>query len=276
MLLLSSVLFYFSCTSKKTEENPYELSSEERQLLTQFFYDVMLNEHGIYTLWGSKPLTLIVIAKYSEDEIQQYIDSLSEKEKKGMTIVADYSLPETWDKWEEIKFPMNRYLLFKTEMFGKGEHAEFVLFVDVLKTANMIQEHYSAFQKAVGFDFHPLEVTLEIQQSDSKFWEKVKERSDLFGLLYGFGAMNANIYYWKNFDHPALYDLFCENLQSKFSNPATSGHVRYTIDNFDIPSFLSFSENDEVIEKYQKEKNWIKNLYKDKDFLDLTLQKLTE
>ncbi|MBA3957785.1 MAG: hypothetical protein H0X51_05250 [Parachlamydiaceae bacterium] len=265
---------------KKSENNlnAYEISHEERQWLTQFFYDVMLDEHGIYTLWGSKPLTLIVIEKYSNEEIKKYNDSFSEEEKKETIIVEDYSLPETWDKWESIKsrFPMNRYLLFKTEMFEKEENTEFVLFVDLLKTANLIQEHYSAFQKVVRYDFHPLEVTLEIQQANSKFWQKVKGNSDLFGLLYGFGATNANSFHWKYFDHPAGCEEFCEKINGTSSNPLIYGHVKYTIDYFDLPSFASFSEFDDVIEKYKKERSWIQQQYKGKDFLDLTLQRLME
>jgi hypothetical protein len=45
-------------------------------------------------------------------------------------------------------------------------------------------------------------------------------------------------------------------------------------EHFGIPSFISFNEIDPIIDLYKEERIKIKNIYKDKDFLDLTLQKL--
>lgn len=50
----------------------------------------------------------------------------------------------------------------------------------------------------------------------------------------------------------------------------------YTLSNFTIPIFKSFSENDPVVAKYEAEKEKIRQLYKGKDFVTYTLELLTE
>ncbi len=58
----------------------------------------MLPEHGIYTLWGgSKPMTMIQIDHYSEEEKKAFYDSLIEVEKKNGLVVQGYNLSESWE-----------------------------------------------------------------------------------------------------------------------------------------------------------------------------------
>jgi hypothetical protein len=64
-------------------------------------------------------------------------------------------------------------------------------------------------------------------------------------------------------------------LQYKSSAPEREP-VEATVDGMTIPSFISFFEEDEIIEKYQKEREKIKKKYKDKNFLDVTLTKLIQ
>ena len=83
IFLLSTILLLnVSCQPNKKEASNLNLSSEERKWLTQFFEDVMLCERGIYTLWGSNPLTLIAIEQYSDAEKKAFYDSLSDEEKR--------------------------------------------------------------------------------------------------------------------------------------------------------------------------------------------------
>ena len=74
-------------------------------------------------------------------------------ENEDCYISEQYDLPKNWEKWEKIssRFPMKRYLLFKSHT-SEDENVSFVYFVDVLKTAALMQDHYDLFRKAVGFD----------------------------------------------------------------------------------------------------------------------------
>ncbi len=280
--ILFIVLLFSACQPTKKSTLSDKTSHDEREWLTQFFSDIMLFEHGIYTLWGAhKPITLIAVDNYSEEEIKALYESLSEEEKQeafkdglSVDVIEGYKLSEAWEKWEQIspRFPMKRFMLFKQE--GQDPHTFFIVFVDILKTAVIIQNNYEAFQKALGFDFHPMELTLQINQKGSVFWKNLN--SYLYGLLFGFGKTNSQIFHWRYFDHPKSCDELCNNIKTHFSNEQLRGHIKFTIDNLQLPSFVSYNEIDPVVNIYKKERVAIKAIYKDKNFLDLTLQKLTE
>jgi hypothetical protein len=277
LLLSIFLLITTSCQPNKKKTSDFSLSSEERVWLTQFFEDVMLCERGIYTLWGSKPLTMIAIEQYSDEEKKAFYGSLSEEEKKDYFICLGYSLDKTWFQWEKIqhRFPMNRYMLFKVDQFQE-DHVFFILFIDILKTAAIIQDNYDAFRKAIGEDFHPLELTLNMRNKDSVLLKKISGNAHLWGILFGYGKMNSYLFQWQNYDHPESCNKFCENIVSFFSKDPIKGHIKYTIKEFSIPGFKSFNEIDPVVSNYREERNRIKETYKGKDFLELTLKKLTE
>lgn len=273
------LLFLSSCQPTQNSKISDEISPQEREWLTQFFSDIMLFQQGIYTLWGThKPITLFPVGNHSEEEMKAIFNSLTEEEKTKegfrVDVIEGYKLSVAWEKWEQInhRFPMKRFMLFKQE--DQDPHVFFVVFVDIVKTAAVIQDNYEAFQKAMGFDFHPMELVLQINQKDSIFWKNLD--SYLYGLLFGFGKTNSQLFHWKYFDHPESCDELCKNIKTSFSNEQLKGQVKFTIDNFQIPSFISFNEIDPIINVYKEERMIIKEIYKDKDFLDLTLQKLTE
>jgi hypothetical protein len=280
MLLSIIFLIFTSCqpsSGKETHSNV--ISEEEKEWLTQFFRDIMLYENGIYTLWGAyKPMTIVQVDVYSEEQKKAFYDAMTEEEKKNGFVLEEYSLPETWRKWRQIshRFPMKRYMLFESGLSQEYDpESFFIVFVDVLKTAVVIQNNYEAFRKAMGGDFHPLELTLSMNQEDSIFWKKLESHSHLYGLLFGFGDMNSYLFHWKHFDHPQTCDEFCEKVKTITNQEPIGGQVKFTIDNFRLPSFISFNEIDPMIDLYKEERLKIRAMYKDKEFLDVTLQKLT-
>jgi len=274
----SILLFLTSCTNEPPAQQKtlYDLSAEEQQWLTKFFNDIMLEHSAIYTLWGSKPVTEIVIEHHSEKEMKAYFDSLSEEEKKNRWIVNDYDLAENWEKWKQIRqlFPIKRYLFFQSE-WRRSPDATFVYFVDILKTAITIEENYSLFRKQVGFDFDPTRVVFEMTTNDSIFWKKIDGNSLLWGILFGYGKENAYAFHWKYYEHAANADTFFNSIKHEFSESVPFGELKIGLDNFEIPSFVSFNDNDETIQKYQIEREKIRNQYKNEQFLDLTLKRLT-
>lgn len=280
IMILSIILLIFSsCQPTQESKSSDKISLHDREWLTQFFSDIMLSQQGIYTLWGAhKPITLIPVGNYSEEEIKAKYETLTEEEKKEkgfrVDVLEGYTLSESWKKWEQIshRFPMKRFMLFKQE--ETDTQTFFVVFVDILKTAAVIQENYEAFHKVMGFDFHPLELTLQMNQKNSVFWQNLN--SYLYGLLFGFGKTNSLLFHWKHFDHPKSCDEFCKNIKPSFSNEQLRGCIKFTINNFQIPSFMSFNELDPIVNLYKEERVMIQEIYKDKDFLNLTLQKLTE
>jgi hypothetical protein len=280
--LSTGLSFLTSCNRVEVKKSPYELSNEEREWMTKFFGYIMFFEHGIYTLWGSKPMVQIGILNLNvtEEEIKAWEDSLTEEEKENCFQTVDPNFDEDWEKWVKIRdrFPIKRFIFAKSEIYSNDEFSQYY-FVDIVKTALVIQENYKIFRDVVGFDFHPLEVVFELRNDKTPFWEKIKNSSSnslIWGLLFGFGKENSQLFYWKFFDRPdGLADDFFDNLPYAGTNEGLKGFVDFTIDYLHIPGFISYFEDDDVVKKYQLETETIRHIYKGKDFLDVTLEKLT-
>ena len=150
--------------------------------------------------------------------------------------------------------------------------------MDILKTALVLQDNYEFFRKEVGFDFHPLDAVLQMPESRSKFWEKIRSSDNrfmLWGLLFGYGKFNASIYNWKYQDAPESCRKFLLNLPFHYSNPDPIGLVKISINNFELPSFISFDPENEIIAKYEHERKKIKAICKSHNFLDSALEELS-
>ncbi|MEN9344007.1 MAG: hypothetical protein RLZZ453_794 [Chlamydiota bacterium] len=246
--------------------------------MSKFFDDLLFSEQAVYTLWGSKPITEIVMYHYNEEEWSIISNEFTAEEKKNCHIDKDYDLPQNWEKWEKIslRFPMNRYLLFRSHFDDDGK-ASFLYLVDVIKTAVTIEENYQLFRDEVGFDFHPLETSLQISNPQSIFWNNVRKSKKsmlLWGLLFGYGKINSYAFYWKHCNHSGSCASFMRNFPSQFSNPLPIGQKQISFENFELPSFISYTTNDEVVTQYKKEREDIRKVYSNRNRLELTLQKL--
>lgn len=202
-------------------------------------------------------------------------EKISDKKKRKSIGIETYDLPENWEKWEQMRsrFPHHRYLFFK-----KTDHRDpkfaVLYFIDILKAALLIQEYYPLFKQELGEDFHPLEAVRQFEKG-SELWDKINDNALLFGLLAGFGLENSSTFKWKysnNYEHQN--EPFYAGLQSTFSD--TSFKRNGSLSDLSLPIFASFSEGkDPVVEKYRQERREIHKIYNGRDFLDLTLKKLT-
>lgn len=326
--LMIFLMIFTACSSPHSKQSKkLDLTAEEHLYLEKFLRYFMLHETAIYTLAGSKPLTVMPLFYESIPEEQlreekreertcfllnrnnkkdmEFYERLSplEKEEKAYLIAEKdfiYHTEDLWDKWEQIqsRFPIRkRFLLVKKEwsndswkeIFPECKAVYDVFLVDILKTALIIQENYGLFRQTVGYDFDPLEVVFELENKNSRFWDKLRGEegwryATLWGLLYGFGRENSFSYTWKGSyakepSRPEKEKLWAASLQPQSSckhRPSRTDKGAFTISNFTIPIFKSFSENDPIIAKYDSEREKIKQLYKGKDFVSFTLELLTE
>ncbi len=326
LLMFLTLLVACSTPSSKKSEK-FDLTEEEHACLEKFFRYFMLHETAIYTLAGSKPLTVMPLfyedmteEQLREDERNErvyfllnrnnkkdmeFYNSLSflEKEEKAYLIAEEdfiYPIEDLWDRWEKIqnRFPIKKkFLLVKKEwitdswksLFPRCKAIYDVFLVDILKTALIIQENYELFKHAVGYDFDPLEVVFELENTTSKFWDQLRgeegwKYATLWGILYGFGRENAFSYTWKgrNTKEPnrteqeKLWTVSLPSWSSCKTRPSPTDKGAFTLSNFTIPVFKSFSEKDPVVTKYEAERENIKRLYKGKDFVAYTLDLLTK
>lgn len=273
LTLFFSILFLISGCEKPIPPSKIDLTSEEAIWMEQFFTGLLLQNRGIYTLCGSKPITCITLNYYTDEEIQAYYDQMTEEEKKTAVYVEDYQLAQNWEKWEKVRsrFPIQRYLLYKKQDTTSPKCAQ-VYFVDPKKVAETLSKNYTAFRDVTGFDFDPLQEAHLIEKG-SPFWSKVKDHPVIYGLLFGFGLKNSLVFYWKNWGMTEKCQQFPDIMEPFVSDSLIDG--KSTIENLKLPAFMSFFKNDEVIESYKKEREAIQEEYRGKKFLFYSLQKLT-
>jgi hypothetical protein len=301
-LVLLSILFFSQGCDGKTAH-----PEEERVILEKFFRFLLLNESGIFTLLGSKPMTKIEIIHEDCNCKKLRWDSLTEEEKRERLLIinkddpqdiaffknlskdlrrkvillpdSEYVLDQSkiiknWGIIEKLNLSKN-YILKRKESSFNTKYGTisitYVYFVNVAQTAYILQKHYDTFKNAVGFDFDPVSVVSEFKETKSNFWEALEgsEKALLWGLLYGYGYKNAYFFHHKNIKEHPMQEISQSFEYEEFSaNP--------TIKNFPIPVFASFSKNDTVIKRYRKERNIIKKEYANRNFFGHTLKILTK
>ena len=313
ILLVIFLIFNAYSSHNKTTLKKFNISSEEYTWLEKFFRKFMLEESAIYTLAGTKPLTEIHV--YYKDQITDedrrnlyyillncnnkkdmiFYRTLSNEGKKKSILIPDkhfiYKIDELWDKWEKIqhRFPLSKkFLLVKHERSleevqtfdPKCKKFYDVFLINIYQTALILQKHYNLFKQAVGYDFDPLSIVFDLEKEHSDFWNRIKDSKHciLWGLLYGFGEKNSYgfLWKWRHIKNEQLHNK--EKEFSKTIKQYSSVNDRmflYSIKDFPIPSFASYSDNDPVVAKYKMERKKIQRLYKRKDFVDFTLQLLT-
>jgi len=200
-----------------------------------------------------------------------------------------------WEAWEKISqefSPLKKYLIVKRNVTDSRllEHSKKihqVYFVNIEQTAVTLEENYSVFRNLVGFDFDPLEVTLEFQSKESRFWNAIEslKQSDvalLWGLLFGYGKENAIHYQWKSKALTNTISTPAKVFINSFTHfPSNKKFIQeternaFTIAKFPIPYFASFSKNDPMVARYEEERKQIQRVYYGRDFVDKTIELLT-
>jgi len=254
------------------------LPAEDYQSLESLFSHLLFYESGAYTLFGSKPISFEPISEVPIEEKQELLAFSSHPIIKDMV-----DFPENWKTWERLKkqYPMSRFLLFQRNSPPFSPIEKSVFIVNIATTAEMLQKYYAKFRAAVSQDFDPLDIVFEIQDDHSEFWNKILAREDLFGILLGFGEENAwfftKVKAWQEQEnHTAISqkDAFLTSLATL--TPGSNSLVTFD-PSFPIPGFSCYAEEESLnlIKRYENERRMIKKIYREKDFVQITLDRLT-
>lgn len=284
------IFFVVCCGCQRDKKLSDCLTKEEKKDLNYLFRQIIDNESGAYVLLGSKPLCtgFLKIAPKKKSQFWRHPD-------KG------------WEAWEKIKkFTQgNRYILtrkpFTIQVLDQGQSGgsmdlHFFVFADVRKTALVLAENYDFFKSFTGMDFHPLEIVFDLENPDSIFWNHIFDLEDreisrreqfnenmAFGLLFGFGKANSLLFSWRSEigEKGGKGTEFFKSMPLKGSldgfgeNNLVWANFLYEqgINEFLIPGFATF-EDDEIVERYNKERKKIQATYHGRDFLEVTLEQL--
>jgi hypothetical protein len=288
------LLFFTSCSSeleqqKKSQNSSHcqiEVSTEDKKWMSEFFTDFFLKGGAIYTLFGSKPMSQITIDTGSE---KQWLESAApylhkEEEKRKKEIInqikqhhQEYHLPQNWEKWTawKKKYPHSCFLFAKRSV-DENPYLFDVYIINAPEVAWTLQKHYSLFSRELKMEFDPIEVTLEFEDPNSVFWGKILSNHLLQGILLGYGERNA--YFFSR--RVAQRDKHEKDFNACMSDSSSSDKNRRegdTIETLQLPLFRSYEPaygEDPVVVKYEKERQMIQQLLKNKDFVEEALNRL--
>lgn len=101
-ILFFCILFFFSCTTKKPVIN-----IEERHKIQSFLHRFLFVEGAVFSLFGDKPLSAVVIFTGDED----ILDDLTEEELRTAVFIDD-SIREDWQMWRcfTARMPSKNFL----------------------------------------------------------------------------------------------------------------------------------------------------------------------
>jgi hypothetical protein len=167
--VMSMVFLNVSCVKKEKPKKQLP-SSIDREKLTLFFKEVLSDENNFCTLIGDKPVSIECLVYYGEEEfkrLNQYILDHPELD----VIEVDRYLEETWKYWEEVShnFDIVNYVFAEVCPFPASKKVSIMIFINVKNTALILQKYYEDFRRVVGYDFHPLQVILDLKEGKKDF-----------------------------------------------------------------------------------------------------------
>ena len=263
-----------------------------------FLENIMIRQGGIYTLLGTKPMTLLDITmdvdvedaaikeRYTKikkaaesgrirnaNTLPDYQQFYAQYKKEGLHL-SHLRLPSQWNKWLKNLKTKNvaPQYLFCERLSPRGKSGVFVNKPSALFVLNKYRE---AFVTKTGIDFNPNEKIEQIQNNGDPFWEKVFESHYLLGLLLGYGERNAFMFDWyiSRGIRPRYTGSFCQPEIERRNQLMLKSSI--SIDEVPLPIFRLFSPSDEKLEAYKKERERIVEMYKGQDFYEKTIAILT-
>jgi hypothetical protein len=194
------------------------------------------------------------------------------------------SFEKNWEKWKQYQsfFPSKRFLLFQRKAPSFSLESRAVFIVNIASTAFTLNKYYEHFQRAVGDDFDPFEITFQIQNDDSKFWNIVLSRHDLLGILLGYGEQNSWLYaQCRKYEDQRQLDGTKKEMRDFFDSFLKQTPGSNSLAEFDVqlplPAFGCYSENEsrELVAKYERQRKKIKESLKGEDVLTFILERFT-
>ena len=271
--ILSTIFVISQKNSLTSSKDIGQKNSEyESSLADDFVTYSMVRYSGIYTLFGVKPITEIDTQYQppTEEERKYIYEGLSDAEKKEIPY-KDFILKSPWGnstkkQWKSFKSRMKDLDLkdyFFVETCYDYEDKEFnsLLFIHRPSLIRLLDRYHTHFEKELGEKFNTIEKISELKNGGSSFWDKIfKEKNHyLMGLVLGFGEKNSRCFDEESNGKKELLNQRIEHTSLIELRKILKEDI--SIEDLCIPQFISYQEEDEVVEDYRlSRKNIIQKL----------------
>lgn len=245
-----------------------KLSNEEKIALEVFFRKILLEDSFAYVLFGSKPIATAMFYQHIPEAEK---DELNCAVKKGWTL---------WHKHKH-RFILKNYIL---RSIGSEEDKGIkIVLVNKKRLLEEVENNLPVFQQRLGKDFTPSKLLELFEYDPNPFKDVLQSQHLLIGIIYGFGKHNSSVFEkeWKKMKKLQDLKKFSsqEELQKAMGKTETfqrcfeggSTFIKLPKFNYDH----KHKETRSLMERYQNECLYIDRVYKNNDFLQITLEKLT-
>lgn len=255
-VLIFLLLVFFASCSKDERTVSLDCSQEEKERIESFLNELLFEEGGAYTLLGDKPITSLLIFSGNPSDVS--IENLSESSFQNIQYV-EYYTADNWRLWKKHidKLVLKKFRFIEFECPLDPSYT-YVLFVNVEKTMEVIKNRWNVFKQRGQIPFESKQGFQDIDTLPLAVWKKVLTDHYLSGLLYGYGEENIS-YFLKGDDEKVFSECFEGNI---------------SCEDFPIPIYASV-KGDQVSKEYIKQRAEIKKIFQGKDFVEVTLKKLT-
>ena len=278
-IAILSILFFTASCTKSHYIKSHNLTLKDCENLTSFFKELLFEHGGAYTLFGDKPITIEVRNDYDEEDFNK-LNEYFQNHPEIPLIQVERNIDKTWKDWQRLanNFDLTNYILAEIKPDHYGEKESLLVFINIKRTALILQKYYDYFKRTVGYDFNPIDIIFELKNGNQTFWKTVFSHYALCGILLGYGSENAWLFEWymKNKNNPFLTNIQKKAKPSDNTDPRVKADVYIYNVPFRMPVFscLDKEKSNKFIKKYSKKRKEIVSYYKNKNFLEVTLKKL--
>jgi len=233
------------------------IPTEDRARLEFLFYRIFNNDHGAYTLFCDKPVSLSGHFKISPWE------NIIELGLRGSD---DEVFGKEWKTWEKYRnlFKIKGYILVKEN--SKLTGITNIIFINKNEFIKYVKNNSSLFERILGHPFNPEEVLKNIEDGKITFVDSIENNEVLWGVLLGYGKHNS-----------ILYSRWHGPFREKPLEYEGIGDYFYTPLIMSSTHFVGNSRHPESIElqnKYRRQRGFISSIYAQGNLFEITLSKL--
>lgn len=236
-----------------------------------FFRQLLLRDSAAYVLNGSKPAgeSSFLGVKYYRTTIHWRGFYRSTLFRKGC---------EVWKKYEYL-FPSKNYCFCYD--VDEEDDCITVFLINKRNFADIVIKNIEEFKKVLGQKITP-ETFIDMIVSKKQSFFKILNNHQLFGIIFGYGKHNAELFHRRHrLENNCIRKLELIKKEIKMINEKLqfSDNEKIYLRFLSLPSFVcdaTHHETQELQLRYTQQRKEFTNLYKNGNFLEITLKKLTE
>lgn len=261
--ILLIIFFYCDLQASHILDVLENIPVEHQQNIRYLFHHIFLQQDGVYTIFGDKPVSSagsFLIPKW-----------------EATLIGYPGKLGKAWESWQKYKhkFPISKFVIIGEKYPSKksGTVAIYIYIINKEKFIETINNHLSLFENILKNKINPEKFLDEIATEKISLLKSIHHKEMLFGLLLGYGRHNAYLYERSKQSRHARI-LFPQKLT--LSCCGEEYHPMMIVNPLTFKGDLDNPETEILCKKYKGLHKKISYIYSKGDLLELTLSQLTK